>query len=57
MEFVFHDNTLDYEHTIVDIRNGHIAGRTIGDIGDILGLEALGGSGGNAYNLINSMPL
>lgn len=54
VEFVFHDNTLDYEHTIVDIRNGHITGRTIGDTGDILGLEALGGSGGNAYNLINS---
>ena len=54
VEFVFHDNTLDYEHTIIDIRNGHITGRTIGDSGDILGLEALGGVGGNSYNLLNS---
>lgn len=53
IEFVFHDNTLAYEHTIVDIRNGHITGRSVGDTGDILGLEALGGNGGNSYNLIN----
>lgn len=54
VEFVFHDNTLEYEHTIIDIRNGHITHRTIGDTGDILGLEALGGTRGNTYNLINS---
>ena len=56
VEFVFHNLTLDYEHTIVDIRNGHVTGRTIGDTGDILGLEVLGGSGstGNIYNLINT---
>nr|AMP53712.1 YheO-like PAS domain protein [uncultured bacterium] len=39
VEFVLHDLTLDYEHTIVDIRNGRITGRKIGDTGDILGLE------------------
>ena len=39
VEFVLHDLTLDYEHTIVDIRNGHITGREIGGTGDILGLE------------------
>lgn len=56
VELVYHDLSLDYEHTIVDIRNGHVTGRTIGDTGDILGLEALGGSGstGNTYNLINT---
>ena len=56
VEFVFHNLALDYGHTIVDIRNGHVTGRTIGDTGDILGLEVLGGSGstGNVYNLINT---
>ena len=39
VELVLHDLTLDYEHTIVDIRNGHITGREIGGTGDILGLE------------------
>ena len=39
VEIVLHDLTLDYEHTIVDIRNGHITGREIGGTGDILGLE------------------
>ena len=38
VEFVVHDLTLNYEHTIVDIRNGEITGRQIGDTGDILGL-------------------
>jgi len=55
VELVLHDLTLDYEHTIVDIRNGHITGRQIGDTGDILGLEVLRGTikDGNSYNLIN----
>lgn len=39
VEIVVHDLTLDYEHTIVDIRNGHITGREVGGTGDILGLE------------------
>jgi predicted transcriptional regulator YheO len=31
VEFVLHDLTLDYEYTIIDIRNGEITGRKIGD--------------------------
>lgn len=55
VELVLHDYTQDYEHTIVDIRNGHITGRQIGDTGDILGLEVLRGTvkDGNSYNLTN----
>lgn len=41
VEFVLHDLTLDYEHTIVDIRNGEVTGRTIGDTGDMLGLKVI----------------
>lgn len=41
VEFVVHDLSLDYEHTIVDIRNGHVTGRKLGDTGDLLGLQAL----------------
>ena len=44
VEFVLHDLTKDYEHTIVDIRNGGITGREVGGTGDILGLEYLHGS-------------
>ena len=29
-EVVLHDLTQDYNHTIVDIRNGHITNRTVG---------------------------
>ena len=36
-EIVLHDLTKDYNHTIVDIRNGHITGRKIGDCGNNLG--------------------
>lgn len=43
VEFVLHDMTRDYSHTIVDIRNGEITGREIGGTGDILGLEYLRG--------------
>ena len=55
VEFVLHDLSLEYEHTIINIRNGEITQRTIGDTGDILGLEVLRGSieDGNSYNLIN----
>lgn len=40
-EIVLHDNTKEYEHSIVDIRNGHITGRKIGDCGGNWGLEVL----------------
>ena len=40
-EIVLHDNTKEYEHSIVDIRNGHVTGRKIGDCGGNLGLEVL----------------
>lgn len=55
VELVLHDYTHDYEHTVVDIRNGHITGRKVGDTGDILGLEVLRGTvaDGNSYNLTN----
>lgn len=55
VEFVLHDYTQDYEHSITDIRNGHITGRQVGDTGDILGLEVLRGTvkDGNSYNLTN----
>lgn len=53
-EIILHDLTGDYEHTIVDIRNGHITGRRIGDCGSNLGLEVLRGSvkDGDRYNYI-----
>lgn len=53
-EFVLHDLTKDYNHTIVDIRNGHITGRTIGGCGSNLGLEVLSGNveNGNRYNYV-----
>ena len=40
-EIVLHDNTKDYAHTIIDIRNGEISGRKIGDGGGAWGLEVL----------------
>ena len=40
-EIVLHDNTKEYEHSIVDIRNGHITGRKVGDCGGNWGLEVL----------------
>lgn len=54
VELVLHDLTLDYEHTIVDIRNGHVTGREIGGTGDILGLEFLRNTDnkGTYYNCI-----
>ena len=53
-ELVLHDLTKDYNHTIVDIRNGHITNRSIGDCGNNLGLEVLRGTieNGNRYNYI-----
>lgn len=40
-EIVLHDNTKEYEHSIVDIRNGHVTGRKVGDCGGNWGLEVL----------------
>ncbi len=53
-EVVLHDLTKDYNHTIVDIRNGHITGRKIGGCGSNLGLEVLSGNvkNGNRFNYI-----
>ncbi|MGL5540632.1 MAG: helix-turn-helix transcriptional regulator [Erysipelotrichaceae bacterium] len=42
-EIVLHDNLKEYDQTIIDIRNGHITGRSIGDGGDQWGLEVLSG--------------
>lgn len=53
-EFVLHDLTKDYNHTIIDIRNGHITNRKIGDCGSNLGLEVLRGTveDGDRFNYI-----
>ena len=53
-EFILHDLTKDYNHTIVDIRNGYITNRKIGDCGSNLGLEVLRGTvkDGDRYNYI-----
>lgn len=54
-EIVLHDLTKDYNHTIVDIRNGHITNRKIGGSGTNLGLEVLSGNvqgDGNKYNYV-----
>lgn len=53
-EIVLHDLRNPYEHTIVDIRNGHITGRRIGDCGSNLGLEVMRGetNNGDNYNYI-----
>ena len=53
-EFILHDLTKDYNHTVVDIRNGYITGRKIGDCGNNLGLEVLRGTvkDGDRYNYV-----
>lgn len=53
-EIVLHDLTRDYSQTIVDIRNGHITGRKVGDPGSNLGLEVMRGTvrDGDRYNYI-----
>lgn len=55
-EVVLHDLTNDYNHTIVDIRNGHITNRRIGGCGSNLGLEVLNGNvvEGNRYNYVTT---
>lgn len=53
-ELVLHDLTGDYNHSIVDIRNGHVTGRKIGECGSNLGLEVLRGTveNGDRYNYV-----
>ncbi|MDD3212817.1 MAG: helix-turn-helix transcriptional regulator [Eubacteriales bacterium] len=53
-EIVLHDLSKEYDHTIVDIRNGHVTGRKIGDCGSNLGLEVLRGTveNGDRYNYV-----
>lgn len=57
-EVVLHDLTKDYEHTIVDIRNGHITHREIGGCGSNLGLEVLSGNvvDGDRFNYVTTTP-
>lgn len=53
-EIVLHDLRKPYDHTIVDIRNGHITNRKIGDCGSNLGLAVMRGeeNDGDKYNYI-----
>ena len=53
-EVVLHDLTKDYSETIVDIRNGGITGRKVGDCGSNFGLEVMRGTvkDGDRYNYI-----
>lgn len=53
-EIALHDLDRPYDSTIVDIRNGHITGRKIGDCGSNLGLEVIRGTvrEGDKFNYI-----
>ena len=55
VELVLHDLKKDYTQTIIDIRNGGITGRKIGDGGDNLGLGVIRGTekNGNKFNYLN----
>ncbi|WFR59500.1 helix-turn-helix transcriptional regulator [Anaerocolumna sp. AGMB13025] len=55
-EVVLHDLTKDYDHSIVDIRNGYITNRAIGGCGSNLGLEVLRGTvvDGDRFNYITT---
>jgi Uncharacterized protein conserved in bacteria len=55
-EVVLHDLTKDYNHTIVDIRNGNVTNRTIGGCGSNLGLEVLRGTvvDGDRFNYVTT---
>lgn len=57
-EIVLHDLRRPYDSTIVDIRNGHITGRKIGDCGTNHGWEIIHGTekDGNEYNYITHLP-
>lgn len=54
LEIVLHDLTRNYDHSIIDIRNGEITKRKIGGTGDVLGLQVLRGTivDGNSFNEI-----
>ncbi len=58
LEIVLHDLRKPYEHTIVDIRNGHISGREIGGCGSDRGLEVMRGTvkNGDEFNYITRTP-
>lgn len=43
-EVVLHDLSRPYDSTIIDIRNGQITGRKVGDCGSNLGLEVIRGT-------------
>ncbi|MCI9047267.1 MAG: transcriptional regulator [Hungatella sp.] len=51
-EVVLHDLSRPYDSTIIDIRNGHITGRRVGDCGSNLGLEVIRGTvkNGDKFN-------
>ena len=55
-EVVLHDLTADYNHSIVDIRNGNVTNRSIGGCGSNLGLEVLRGTvvDGDRFNYITT---
>lgn len=48
-EIVLHDNRKEYDHTIVDIRNGHVTGRKVGDCGGNWGLEVIRSSSDESH--------
>lgn len=55
-EVVLHDLTKEYDSTIVDIVNGQVTGRKVGDGGTNLGLEVLRGTkkDGDSFNYITN---
>ncbi len=57
-EVVLHNFLKNYEHTIVDIRNGHVTGRAIGGCATSLGFEILQGTAKpeDQYNYITFSP-
>lgn len=57
-EILLHDFSKDYNHTIVDIRNGHVTGRAIGGCATNLGLEILKGTkeAKDCFNYITYAP-
>lgn len=57
-EVLLHDFSKEYDHTIVDIRNGHVTGREVGGCATNLGLEILNGTKEpeDQYNYITYSP-
>lgn len=55
-EIVLHDLTRPYDSTIVEIANGNLSGRKVGDSGTNLGLEVLRGKvqNGDRFNYITN---